>query len=132
MDKALRFLCIWSGCYLMGCNSVNQADLIGTWKASVVLEQGDTVPADLSATLLTLSEGSTFQYQMTPVSQMDGSYYLQSDILQLLDQATGDTIKVHVINYQDSAMTLRMNHEGTERHIVFDKVTTSPTAPLQN
>ena len=108
-----------TGALVCACVSINEADLQGNWKANLVMEGSDTIAADLSATLLTLSPSHDFVYQMTNIESMTGTYQLDRDILELRDQSTSETIRVQIIEHANEALTLRMNHDGQERLVRF-------------
>ncbi len=82
----------------------------------------DTVDADLKHVELDLGDDQKFQYQMTRTEGFMGSYSLEGELLYLYTgQNESDTIIVEVMNLDEHALVLRMNHEGQERQMHLKK-----------
>ncbi len=103
----------------LACQKIEKAQLLGTWKAVAVIDAGDTIAADLSQTRLSLNQDDEFTYQQTAREVFSGSFQLQRDILSMLNETAQDTFRVQVLEIDTDHLKLRMNHDGTERLVVF-------------
>lgn len=108
--------------FASGCAHIDKKDLLGTWKADLVLEESDTVPADLSKVSLVLNEDDSFLYQMTTQESWSGSYELTGDLLAMhIAHPKQDSITIQVLELAESHLRLRMNHEGKERQLLMSR-----------
>ncbi len=107
------------GLLVVACQKIDKSQLLGTWKAVAVIDAGDTIAADLTHTRLALNEDDEFTYQQTTREVFSGSFQLQRDILSMLNNTAKDTFRVQVLEVDSDHLKLRMNHEGTERLVVF-------------
>ncbi len=101
---------------LPACRSISEESLMGQWKAQWVVEEQDTIEADLSKVQLDLGENHHFRYQITATEMMDGTYQLNNNLLKLYsNRPNHDTAIVQILDLDGDHMLLRMNHNGAER-----------------
>jgi len=115
MAKHLFYITLLSG-IIVGCGSITEEALLGSWRPMWVTEGEDTIQADLSKVLLELTEDQKFSYQITATDRMSGTYQLNSNLLILYNEKPEpDTMIVQVLDVQADQLVLRMNSEGNER-----------------
>ena len=96
---------------------------MGYWKASSVVEEGDTLDLDLSNVKLVFDQPADFIYQHTQRDSMSGSFSLEGALINLyVGSPQKDTIVIQVNELNERTLTLRMNHEGRERLVTMTKV----------
>ncbi|MCB0689772.1 MAG: lipocalin family protein [Saprospiraceae bacterium] len=115
---------VWLGCFLgavLGCQSLSTETLQGQWKASTVVEEGDTLDLDLKHVVLTF-KGDEFKYRHTQRDSLMGNYDLAKGLLNLyVKDPSLDTIIIELNDIHPSAIVLRMNHDGKERLVTMTK-----------
>jgi hypothetical protein len=117
-----RLVILFTCCYWIACTQYSPELLIGTWKASTVVEEGDTLDLDLSNVELSFELENDFIYQHTQRDSMSGKFKLDGALINLfVEVPQKDTIIIQLSELKDNALTLRMNHEGNERLVTMTK-----------
>ena len=103
---------------LVSCHSIDEGDLHGTWVGEQVIEAGDTVTMDLSNLRLHFEPDGSFTYIKTSRERLAGTYSMSGSLLELeVQEPEPEQILIQISDLSETAMHLRMNHEGNERHL---------------
>ena len=106
---------------LCACHDLSPDALEGNWKATTVVEEGDTLDLDLKNVTLGFS-GNNFKYQHTQRDSLEGTFAISKGLINLYVQNPGmDTIVLQINDLESSSLILRMNHEGKERLVSMTK-----------
>lgn len=114
----LCFLLVCFAIFIVGCASVDVAQLDGDWIGIEVLEEGEPLeikPSDIRFIFDTESKG--YQYFSTLNYKEAGTYHLDSKFLYTLDtinQASRER-SVEILQMSGDSLVLRMMEEGKER-----------------
>ncbi|GEM_PF-1874454 len=132
-DRLWRFsigviLFIWAGCELFFPERL----LEGQWQATVVLEEGDTLPVDVGQIRLIFDDEGHYRYHSTLNYREAGFYKLEGALLYTRDTTHRDTVlerfvKVPVLT-TDSMVVLMRTREDKERLLRFRRIPDSPSS----
>jgi hypothetical protein len=121
MGKNTFFCFVLSFLIFFGCKGLDESQITGEWQATKVLDNNRIASVDLSNTNLSFLENRQFDYQASAFEKYRGSYQLRKDLLILSSQEPVDTFRCQIIELDEDEITLRMNHEGVERKVVFSR-----------
>ena len=102
---------------LLACQSPEEDLLSGSWRGSVILENGDSLEIDPSHIRLVLHPGGTYEYESTLNIQEAGAFHVQQPYLytrDTLNEASAEKA-VEIILLSADSLHLRMNDAGKER-----------------
>jgi hypothetical protein len=105
---------------LPACREYTSEALTGSWRASSVVEEGDTLDLDLANVFLDFTEDRQFHYQHTQLDSLSGVFKLSDGLINLyVLSPSPDTIIIQLADLTDKSMILRMNHDGRERLVTM-------------
>ena len=111
---------------LGACETDRTPELLGTWQASLLIEEGDTVDVRLDDVSLLFESGGAYTYTSTLDYFEEGRFALDGDILET--QPTADSLspqKVKVTTLDDSTLHFFMMDAGRRRQLEFRRVATA-------
>ena len=110
-----KFLALGCALYLVwGCASVQEHDLLGTWKPFELVDN-DSLAVDLSKSELRFKNGTQYVYQKTALEIVSGQYKVDYPILYLYPNTAADTARLQILKLEEEVLTLRMNNRGKEQ-----------------
>src|SRR5210317_835140 len=113
MRKSL-FISIFFIGSIYSCAVYNNSDIIGNWKALVVLEEGEALEIDAGQIQFTFLENESYQYNSTLNYKEAGSFYIDSKFLftrDTMNQASTEKV-VEILKLSKDSLFLKMNENG--------------------
>ena len=105
----------------LGCSNLNYSEknLIGTWRAVMLIDDKDTVGYDISQVQLQFDADKQYRFQGNLKNREAGSYYLLGKILYTTDTLVLPKTEkaVEIIKLDQDSMQLLMNAEGKNADI---------------
>lgn len=106
------------------CGPNVEHQIIGSWQAVVVLEEGDSLEVDPQYIKLNFGKNKDYTYSGPLKYEESGSYYVESKYLYTLDtlnQASTEKA-VEIVKLTEDSLQLLMKEGARERLLKFVKV----------
>ena len=111
---------------LGSCQADRTLELLGTWQASLLIEDGDTVDVRLDDVSLLFEPEGAYTYTSTLDYFEEGRFALDGDILET--QPAADSLspqRVKVTTLDDSTLHFFMMDAGRRRQLEFRRMMTA-------
>ena len=106
----LKALVCLASSFWIACEEYSPELLLGTWRASTVIEEGDTLDLDLSNVKLAFNESTDFIYKHTQRDSMIGKFKLEGALINVFVGAPQqDTIIIQVSQLDKEMLVVRPN-----------------------
>lgn len=112
-------------CFLFwGCNSIDNNQLQGYWKADKVVEAGELLEIDLSEIAFEFKSNAHYSYYNTPNLSEEGRYEVSGNRLITIDTTGANPMKkaVEIIHLDQDSLHIRMNYGGKEQILYLFRV----------
>ena len=110
------------------CRPDRTPDLLGTWQATYLIEEGDTVDVRLDDVSLRFDSGGRYVYTSTLDYYEEGAFALTDDILATTpDVDSVGPQRVRVTALDPGALALLMFDDGRQRVLAFERVVPADT-----
>ena len=111
------------------CGSDRTSELLGTWRATTLIEEGDTVDVNLDDVSLRFDSAGRYVYTSTLDYFEEGGFVLEDDILTTdPDVDTVGVQRVRVTTLDTSQLAFLMFDGGRQRILRFARVRPDGTA----
>lgn len=119
MNSKLYLLCFAFLSFYLGCNQYDKSQLIGTWKATKVLEEGNAMKLKPNEISFSFNQKNQYQYTGTIGYQEAGTYRLEGDLLLSKDTTRqGHKEKaVKILQLHSDSLRIEMLADGKEQTI---------------
>lgn len=106
----------------IACRSMTVDDVVGTWEAYEVMQEGDTLNLDLEHVVLKVNEGGEFLYTHSSRDTMSGNLSIDKGLIHLeVAHPSAEILLIQLQDLDSESMTLRMNHDGKERIVSLSR-----------
>lgn len=126
--NALRKLNIPAGigCLLLltACGPYSKKDLMGSWQATLVLEEGDSLTIDPAEVQFEFTSAAAYTFQSTLNYQEAGTFSIDGRLLYTVDTLNNASTEkaVEITLLTKDSLFLRMMSEGKERVIKLKRL----------
>ena len=107
----------------VGCQDDRTPELLGTWQATSLVEEGDTVDVRLDDVSLRFDTGGRYVYTSTLDYYEEGTFVFEGDILTTspeIDSVGEQRVKVTVLDPEQ--LRFFMMDAGRQRQLSFERV----------
>lgn len=108
------------------CTSWNESDLVGTWEATSVTEEGEAVSIDYPTVKLILKADRTYEYKGTLNYREAGKWLAESNFLYTKDtlKPEGAQRAVYISAFEQDSLEMKMVEQEKTRIMKMKRVAT--------
>jgi hypothetical protein len=125
MKKFNSFILLCVVLLFAGCTQWTDSDLVGTWEAISITEEGEPLSVDYPTVLLTLKADNTYEYKGTLNYREAGKWLAESNYLYTKDTLKPDGVQkiVFIADFQQDSIEMQMVEQEKTRFMKMKRVT---------